>query len=432
MSHDFDSAADAVITLVQEAEGFEGLRQAVLVRDVIGRLRLVWRPERGMNGPDALALGKRLQAEVGGWFRPPILSTDAGHPDERGVARVVLSQAEPWPDAWRMIRDPRTGGDVEVSPVWRLLSRRLSKDVWLAASPGNPPWPLRGDNPAIVAFHSFKGGVGRTTALATVAWHLARAGHRVVCVDLDLESPGLHAVLDVAPEAGVVDFLVAHQATGAAEPEVVTATVHGVEIEVVRAGRVDRSYAERLARLDLHAAGDETGAVATALRALLEQLKARGARYILLDNRSGLSDLAGVSLASDAHVDVLVARANRQGTEGLRLVSELLASRRRVKDRRTVVVHALAPLPVEGPAWQAETEQLRLASWHAFKGTFYDDEPPATEDATAPHVPIVLPSFDEIRAAERLGRVEPSTLASPHFERLAARVVELAEPEDGG
>ena len=44
----------------------------------------------------------------------------------------------------------------------------------------------------IVTFYSFKGGTGRTMALANVAWILAANGMRVLVADWDLESPGLH------------------------------------------------------------------------------------------------------------------------------------------------------------------------------------------------------------------------------------------------
>ena len=44
----------------------------------------------------------------------------------------------------------------------------------------------------IVTFYSYKGGTGRTMALANVAWILASHGYRVLAVDWDLESPGLH------------------------------------------------------------------------------------------------------------------------------------------------------------------------------------------------------------------------------------------------
>ena len=44
----------------------------------------------------------------------------------------------------------------------------------------------------IITFYSYKGGTGRTMALANVAWILASSEKRVLCVDWDLESPGLH------------------------------------------------------------------------------------------------------------------------------------------------------------------------------------------------------------------------------------------------
>jgi Mrp family chromosome partitioning ATPase len=44
----------------------------------------------------------------------------------------------------------------------------------------------------IITFYSYKGGTGRSMALANVAWILASAGKRVLTIDWDLEAPGLH------------------------------------------------------------------------------------------------------------------------------------------------------------------------------------------------------------------------------------------------
>ncbi|MFO7145332.1 ATPase, partial [Arthrospira sp. PCC 8006] len=62
--------------------------------------------------------------------------------------------------------------------------------------------------PRTVTFYSFKGGVGRTTALIHVAWILAMRGRKVVAVDLDLEAPGLSTAfsLNPLPEFGIVDY----------------------------------------------------------------------------------------------------------------------------------------------------------------------------------------------------------------------------------
>jgi hypothetical protein len=44
----------------------------------------------------------------------------------------------------------------------------------------------------IITFYSYKGGTGRSMALANVAWIMASAGKRILTIDWDLEAPGLH------------------------------------------------------------------------------------------------------------------------------------------------------------------------------------------------------------------------------------------------
>src|SRR5579859_759304 len=44
----------------------------------------------------------------------------------------------------------------------------------------------------VITFYSYKGGTGRTMAVANVAWILASSGKRVLMVDWDLDAPGLH------------------------------------------------------------------------------------------------------------------------------------------------------------------------------------------------------------------------------------------------
>ena len=46
--------------------------------------------------------------------------------------------------------------------------------------------------PRVVTFYSYKGGTGRSMALANVAFVLASNGKRVLVIDWDLEAPGLH------------------------------------------------------------------------------------------------------------------------------------------------------------------------------------------------------------------------------------------------
>lgn len=68
----------------------------------------------------------------------------------------------------------------------------------------------------VITFYSYKGGVGRTMALANVSVILAKWGHKVLVVDWDLEAPGLEHFYKkyigednniINEKSGVVDLL---------------------------------------------------------------------------------------------------------------------------------------------------------------------------------------------------------------------------------
>ena len=58
-----------------------------------------------------------------------------------------------------------------------------------------------------IAFHSYKGGTGKTTIAANFAVLLARKGYRVFLIDLDVYAPSLHAYFEKEPLKWLNDFL---------------------------------------------------------------------------------------------------------------------------------------------------------------------------------------------------------------------------------
>lgn len=58
-----------------------------------------------------------------------------------------------------------------------------------------------------IAFHSYKGGTGKTTLACNVAVLLAKKGYRVFLLDLDVSAPSIQAYFEKEPKKWINDFL---------------------------------------------------------------------------------------------------------------------------------------------------------------------------------------------------------------------------------
>ncbi|MGW4212664.1 tyrosine-protein kinase family protein [Lentzea sp. NPDC004789] len=183
----------------------------------------------------------------------------------------------------------------------------------------------------VITFYSYKGGVGRSFTMANIAVLLARWGYRVLTIDWDLEAPGLHhyfaPVLQEAPKGGVIDL--AHDfLSGAKQP-----TSHALEVDVtgsgrlslLAAGRMDRSYMGRMQAInwgDLYRRG-----FATFLEVCRERWTADH-DFVLIDSRTGISDIAGICTAHLPDRLVVLFTANDQNLD------EVVDITRRADDAR--------------------------------------------------------------------------------------------------
>jgi MinD-like ATPase involved in chromosome partitioning or flagellar assembly len=170
----------------------------------------------------------------------------------------------------------------------------------------------------VITFYSYKGGVGRSFALANIAVLLARWGYRVLAVDWDLEAPGLHhyfaEVLPEEPAGGVVDlaheFLAGSEIPGAHAVQVnVEGTLALLAAGRVEAGKLDGSYPRRMQAInweDVYQRGFAT---------FLERCRAEWTAeydFVLIDSRTGVSDIAGICTAHLPDRLVVVFTANDQ------------------------------------------------------------------------------------------------------------------------
>jgi hypothetical protein len=269
----FDDVLPTVLRLCETYPGFGAVTKATVVRDLQGRVHLALQLPAS-DKFDVDALERALATELGSWFVGPVLGPQVAMELAR-LRGTVLGQNAPWRGSWA---DPIAGTTHDTLPgKWHRIERHLSKLAWTGTTPAKLPWPLVAHRPAIVTFFSFKGGVGRTTLLASTAMQLAADGKRVVAIDLDVEAPGLGSLLGATTRRGVVDFLVDHYATGTVDLDNLLAPASALDsgalrIDVVPAGNVDATYFEKLARLDFVGSGLIEPAVSSPVRDSLGQL----------------------------------------------------------------------------------------------------------------------------------------------------------------
>jgi cellulose biosynthesis protein BcsQ len=225
----------------------------------------------------------------------------------------------------------------------------------------------------IITFYSYKGGTGRTMALANVAWILASNGKRVLAVDWDLESPGLHKFfhpfLDestVSATPGVIE-IINDYATAALDPvprdadwhvEYARVQRHAVSLEwsfpaegrldFLSAGRQNRDYSAAVCSLDWDNFYDRLGG-GRFFRAMRQDMK-HNYDYVLIDSRTGLSDVADICTIELPDVLAVCFTLSDQSIEGAADVARQIS--RRYQDRNIRV------LPVPMRIEDGEKEKL--------------------------------------------------------------------------
>ncbi len=207
----------------------------------------------------------------------------------------------------------------------------------------------------IVTFYSYKGGTGRTMALANTAWILAANGKRVLAVDWDLEAPGLHRFFHpflepatLGATTGVIDLITeyAWAATSPAQraddwhrdyariqPHAVSLTpevlgwefLKGGTLDFVSAGRQNREYSATVSTFDWDNFYDRLGG-GHFFDALREDMKTHY-DYVLIDSRTGLSDIADICTVHLPDVLVDCFTLSDQSIDGAASVARQISER---------------------------------------------------------------------------------------------------------
>lgn len=245
-----------------------------------------------------------------------------------------------------------------------------------------------GSGGRILTFYSYKGGTGRSMALANLAWVLAASRKRVLLMDWDLEAPGLHryfhpflADKELASSRGLVDLL-ADYADLAIQPAQegegedwylpltdLTPYLSGINfdgfpeggrIDLLPAGRQGPGYAAKLHAFDWDTFYERLGG-GTYLEALKARLR-QDYDYILIDSRTGVSDTAGICTVQMPDVLVTLFTYNNQSIRGaLAVAQSAVEARRRTYGQFSRETFRVFPVPSRADPFEVRKLQLRQA-----------------------------------------------------------------------
>ncbi|ACX73710.1 hypothetical protein FSU_0496 [Fibrobacter succinogenes subsp. succinogenes S85] len=202
----------------------------------------------------------------------------------------------------------------------------------------------------VITFYSHKGGVGRTTAMASYALHLAKLEKNVAIIDCDLEAPGYlnffnlsendeHEELKEGKKNGLVEFLCDSQFLGKnikIEDYILNVGARNRNsnyhpaldrIWLIPAGNLNegvtednalespnrQDYIEGLAKLNL----GNTQNVIKSFNTLFEHLKTLNVDAILIDSRTGFNDIFGTATLHLSSCVVGFFGLSRQNEPGL-------------------------------------------------------------------------------------------------------------------
>jgi tetratricopeptide (TPR) repeat protein/Mrp family chromosome partitioning ATPase len=245
----------------------------------------------------------------------------------------------------------------------------------------------------IITFYSYKGGTGRSMALANIAWILASEKKRVLVLDWDLEAPGLHRYFrpflldkELTASEGIIDFVTdfaAEAITPLEEGEKLSNDWYvskadileyvvslnwkypaGGALDFIPAGQQGPVYATRFSTFNWRNFYDRLGGGAV-IEAAKEQMRANY-DYILIDSRTGVSDTAGICTVQMPDTLAVCFTYNNQSIEGAAAVAQsVLEQRSRQTDGKSPYKFKVFPIPMR--VTQDEKDRLDIRRKYAWK-----------------------------------------------------------------
>ncbi len=407
------------------------LEKVTIVRDVFGKLSFLFDstsfPDEQQRNDLELLLSRNLQGYYSGntyWEKMP-------SKDKKYLVPVL-----------DLMKEESSEWYTEHGIKFYLSERPIAKKAWVSRKTDiDAVWPyedaLRRDKPRVITFYSFKGGMGRTTALAGTALQLARKGKNVMMIDMDIEAPGLATLFfeEERIQNGVLDYLLEHPLSVQSDiaDYVLDVTDSSLLEEndgslfIIPAGKVDENYLQKLARIDYQ--DHREGALRTSLGTMLEELRSRFAvDYILIDARAGFHDMGGIAVAQLPHGAVLFGNSSRQSWDGITQVIRTIAESHS-ENVPIVIADCMCENRTSPSFLQAKDHFIQKAYTVCIENYYTENDMiPGINAENVAHSPVFLPYDASLRQDITLystGSAEEDARVRAFTERLTSDVYKV-------
>jgi len=180
-----------------------------------------------------------------------------------------------------------------------------------------------------ITFYSYKGGVGRSLALANMAKRLSEFNKKVCLLDFDLEAPGLSHKFSphINPQQikkGIVDYIYDYYVNGLLPESIkefsTNFKIYGNKesVDFIAAGNTNSNdYWRKLSAINWYdLLYDNKNGLAFFLD-LKEKIKTElNPDFLLIDSRTGITEISGITMSILADEIVVLAANNKENFEG--------------------------------------------------------------------------------------------------------------------
>lgn len=269
---------------------------------------------------------------------------------------------------------------------------------------------------SIITFYSYKGGVGRSMALANIAFELAKRDSKVLIVDWDLEAPGIERYFSTFKiensSEGLLQLLLSYKNGTSSDYKNFLwkiETANGKPISLLHSGREKdpASYSALLQNFDWsYFFAKENGGYH------LENLRNQWHNdfdFVLIDSRTGLSDSSGICTIMMPDILIPMFTANYQSLFGIRdIVKYIQIARQKLEvDRMALTV---LPIPSRfGTRVEFNESKEWLDRIADILKDCYSDWLPKWIDPKYILEQIKIPQIDYFSFGEKLAVVEQGT-----------------------